>query len=110
QPPVGVEAADRVPPANDAAILAHDTQGQVLPRETFERVERWPGALDATHVRGDVLNGCVNVRERPRPGHESQVYPKMQRAGAHSRACARWPQPPTSGPGPGSRPGRGSAD
>ena len=60
QPPAGVEAADRVPPANDTAIVAHHAQGQVLPREIVERVERWPGETDATQVRRDVLNGGDN--------------------------------------------------
>src|SRR5207244_2165985 len=80
QLPARVEAPDRVTPANDAAIVPYHGQREILPREIFERLERWPGELDATHVRRDVLHGSHNQCQRFRFGHQSLLYPKMQLA------------------------------
>src|SRR2546426_3568238 len=80
QLPARVVAADRVTPADDAAIVANHAQGHVLSREIVERVERWPGELDAAHVRRDILHRGDNQRQRFRFGHQSLLYPKMQQA------------------------------
>src|SRR5438270_9504794 len=73
----GVEAADRVTAANDGAIVADQRQGQVLPREILERLERWAGKLDATHVPCDILHGGDHEGQCLRLGHQSLLYPKM---------------------------------
>ena len=40
QPPSGVEPADRVAAANNAALVTDDPQGQVLARQIFEGLEK----------------------------------------------------------------------